>query len=1027
MPVLEDQRGGRILGRILAMLLFVVAGLAFSRLLYEGMFPRFLILGRPLPALLIAGSVAAVAGITWYALCDRRSPSVRQGVLNSTAVFLPLLLNLLYLFDPMVNIAASRFLFAASLWLSAVFLARELVSPSRWGWVGILLTWLALFPLYLLTMPSVVGRADTFEFQVVIPQLGIAHPTGYPLYILLGRLFTLLPFGSVAWRINLASAVFAASAASFVYLAGRRYWKEPFAALLAAVLFGLTSTLWSQAVEAEVYALHALFVGLALWLMAVMLDHGSAKDACSAPPSGWPGSWPWERTIWLLALVIGLGLANHLTSIILLPPALLAVWLAYNQCLRSQDWRANGLLLIKAGLVFLLPLLLYAYLPLRWAATQDEAMGWARFIDWVIGGRFQGALQLAAWLSDLTRYEIVWRLLVAEWGWFNLLLALLGLVYAVRRSWRAALVLLVTLAGYIFYALNYHVPDLAVFLIPAHIVIALFWGAGLAAALAVIAALLEHYKLAVWHPPAVAVVTLLLLLPALLRVFNGWPDTTYNDQVALQAWGEGVLSMPLEKNAAILADSEKIAPLYYLQQAEGLRPDLDIIVLPDEAAYRSELDARISAGQTVYLARFLPGLQTVYHLRSRGPLVEVSSEALEELPAGVLESDLRLDGLRLLGYQIEEPAAVDSESTAVTLYWQTDGVVEQPHYIYVRWSGRDYEGLPDVPGGAHPAGNYYPTAAFRPGEMVPDYHLLPRPAAGATLQLDLQVAAGPQFADPQGLAWQTVATVNMAPAAVVNGAVAFRAQNGRMLLSQVAFPSEIRQGTPLPLVVGGNAPHADLLEFSLLPLEDTVDLQPRPGTLVIDRLTPEPLIYATEVDTNLPNGRYRLLSRDPLSASSCGWMASTTSGCILGEVAISGVPLPADAANFDDKIALLDIDLPSRQLIPGGTLPVQLRWQGLANMTENFTVFLQVLNEQDQIVGQVDAWPLQGTYPTSQWATGEIIEDPYEIQLTADLPPGEYRLQVGLYLLATLRRLPVLDVQGQPIDDKVTVSGLTSE
>jgi hypothetical protein len=139
------------------------------------------------------------------------------------------------------------------------------------------------------------------------------------------------------------------------------------------------------------------------------------------------------------------------------------------------------------------------------------------------------------------------------------------------------------------------------------------------------------------------------------------------------------------------------------------------------------------------------------------------------------------------------------------------------------------------------------------------------------------------------------------------------------------------------------------------------------------------------------------------------------------------VPLPADAANFDDKIALLDIDLPSRQLIPGGTLPVQLRWQGLANMTENFTVFLQVLNEQDQIVGQVDAWPLQGTYPTSQWATGEIIEDPYEIQLTADLPPGEYRLQVGLYLLATLRRLPVLDVQGQPIDDKVTVSGLTSE
>jgi hypothetical protein len=139
------------------------------------------------------------------------------------------------------------------------------------------------------------------------------------------------------------------------------------------------------------------------------------------------------------------------------------------------------------------------------------------------------------------------------------------------------------------------------------------------------------------------------------------------------------------------------------------------------------------------------------------------------------------------------------------------------------------------------------------------------------------------------------------------------------------------------------------------------------------------------------------------------------------------VPLPADAANFDDKVALLDINLPSRQLAPGGTLPVQLRWQGLTNMVENYTIFLQVLNEQDQIVGQVDAWPLQGTYPTSQWAIGEIIEDPYEIQLSADLPPGNYRLQVGLYLLSTLRRLPVLDAQGQPLDDKVNVSDLTSD
>ena len=1027
MSVFERQRRGLIADSVVAALLFIIAGLASSRLLYEGLFPRFLWLGRRLPVFLLAGALAAVAWLAWYALYNRDPQRNRQQFLATSAVLSPLLLNLLYLFDPAVNLTTSRFLFATSLWLTAVFFARQMASPRRWPWLGILFVWLALLPLYLLTMPNVVGRADTFEFQVVIPQLGIAHPTGYPLYILLGRLFAALPLGTVAWRINLASALFTVLAASLLYLAGRRLWKEPLAALLAAVLFGLTPTLWSQAVEAEVYALHALFVAAALWLMAVMLDHGAGSEPCTTPVFSRPANSGWQRTVWLLALIIGLGLTNHLTTLILAPAALLTVWLAYGNCLRSQGWRANSLLLLKVGLAFLLPLLLYAYLPLRWGAIHDEPMGWGRFVDWVIGGRFQGALQLTTWLNDLTRYQIVWRLLLAEWGWFNLLLALLGLVYTAVRSWRVALVLLVTLAGYIFYALNYHVPDLAVFLIPAHAVIALFWGAGLAGILAFAVALLARHGGMTWRLPLSVAITLLLILPALLRLVDDWPDTAYRDQVALQAWGEGVLSLSLEQNATVLADSEKIAPLYYLQQVEGRRPDLNIMVLPDEAAYRAELDTRVSAGQIVYLARFLPGLEGIYYLGSQGPLVEVADDPLHELPVAAVPSDLQFENLRLLGYEIEEPAVVDAGATAVTLYWQADEPAAQPQYVYVRWLGRDYDGPPATPGGAHPAGNSYPTVAFRPGEIVPDYHLLPRPATGVSLRLELQVAAGSQFAASEDLEWQTVSGVELSPAVTVDSANTYRAQNGRMLLSQANFPDEIRLGTPLPVVVGGYAPVENLLEFSLYPEGVEVDLQPRPGTLDVSRLASKPLVYATEVETELATGRYRLISSDPLAAAACGWLASPTSGCTLGEVDIGGVPLPEDAANFDDKMALLAVDLPNAPLQPGGTLPVQLRWKSLADVTEDYTVFLQVLNDQDQIVGQVDAWPMQGTYPTGDWQPGEVVDDPYEIQLAGYLSPGNYRLQVGLYLLATLRRLPVLDAQGQPIDDKVMVYELKVE
>ena len=111
-------------------------------------------------------------------------------------------------------------------------------------------------------------------------------------------------------------------------------------------------------------------------------------------------------------------------------------------------------------------------------------------------------------------------------------------------------------------------------------------------------------------------------------------------------------------------------------------------------------------------------------------------------------------------------------------------------------------------------------------------------------------------------------------------------------------------------------------------------------------------------------------------------------------------------------------------LQPGGQVSVNLTWQALTSMDEDYTVFVQILDENDRIVGQVDSWPVQGTYPTSQWRVGEAVKDPYLVWLKEDLPPGEYRLNVGLYLLETLRRLPVLGEGGAPIDDKFEVPGL---
>ncbi len=141
-------------------------------------------------------------------------------------------------------------------------------------------------------------------------------------------------------------------------------------------------------------------------------------------------------------------------------------------------------------------------------------------------------------------------------------------------------------------------------------------------------------------------------------------------------------------------------------------------------------------------------------------------------------------------------------------------------------------------------------------------------------------------------------------------------------------------------------------------------------------------------------------------------------------VEISGVALPETAVNYNDQIALLNLDIPTQQITPGGTLDITLQWTALAPLNEDYTLFLQVLDANDRLVGQADAWPLQGTLPTSHWQPGQTITDPYTIQLDGDLPPGDYRLLVGWYLLADLRRLPVLSADGVPVDDKFVVPGL---
>ena len=127
---------------------------------------------------------------------------------------------------------------------------------------------------------------------------------------------------------------------------------------------------------------------------------------------------------------------------------------------------------------------------------------------------------------------------------------------------------------------------------------------------------------------------------------------------------------------------------------------------------------------------------------------------------------------------------------------------------------------------------------------------------------------------------------------------------------------------------------------------------------------------------------------------------------------------------FADQIGLLGYNLSDHSLVPGQSLDLTLFWSPRGRPSQDYTVFVHLLDSQGQLRGQADSPPTSGKYPTSVWDAGEFIADSHTLSLPNDLPGGEYKLAIGLYDPETGRRLQTVDGSGNTTGDSVTISGL---
>jgi hypothetical protein len=603
-----------------------------------------------------------------------------------------------------------------------------------------------VFAVYLATLAPTVQDGDGPELTLAAASLGVPHPTGYPLYTLLGFAWTrLVPLGDAAYRMNLASAAYGAGAVGVLVAALQRLGAPGPAAWLAGGLLAFAPTFWSQSNTAEVYSLQMLLQALLVWALAAW-----ARDG---------------RRAWLRggALALGLGLAHHGAALLSLP--LLVAAVAHDRALRREPREWLVLSALAAS-----PLLLYAYLPL--AASREPMIAWGRTTTlvavWqhVSGAQYRGLFDppaLLAWPGAVAAHGVE---LARQFGPWFFPFAAAGALALLRAAPPVLLGSAFAWAACVACAASYRVVDVEPYALPAHLWFALWVGAG--------AGLLMRAVRSLDGPLATAAPRVLAVVPA-LPLLVGWPVLDRSDAYGPHDRAVAALAVAPEGSLLLTRGPSGYATVYG-SLARGLRPD--VVVVDAFLRLRPRYGEEFEAARARRADAALPGELAVVKaaLRSRArvmlwpdaPDLDWRSIGLLRIRRGLLDElvaeppDLRVeqppasslaarfgDSLELVAAEVEPAEVARAGVARLRLYWRGLGAppgASSPHVVALL-ARADGELITDGSGRAlleheHPLGQGAPLE-LGPGALFAETVdlLVPRRAPPGAWQLWVGVSA----------------------------------------------------------------------------------------------------------------------------------------------------------------------------------------------------------------------------------------------------------------------------------------------
>ena len=435
-----------------------------------------------------------------------------------------------------------------------------------------LLSLLAIF-LYTSTLARTVTFIDSGELAAVAATLGISHPTGYPLFTMLGWLFVHLPLGfRPIVRLNLMAAflcsvsIFFFFKLSLLFLSDQKEQPTPstyLASATGAVVLAFSETSWSQALSIEVYSLHLLFLSLLLYLFlkALGLQNNSAERS-AVPSALWYG----------FAFVLGLSFTNHMTTILLAPGFL---YLFFTE---EGFSRGAWLKLVRAVVPFLAGLSPYLYLPLR--AAQSPMLNWGNPTTFERIFRHISGKQYRVWIFssfDAAEKQLKYFLgqFPIEFSYVFLLFAAIGLIDLYRRRRRFTIFTLILFLTCLLYSINYDIHDIDAYFLLAYVVTGIWVACGVRAVLGA-KVLSRRPMLAASFCVGVGLIQIVFQFP---RV-----DARHN--YVVEDYTKNMFDS-LDKDALVLSYQWDyfVSASYYVQLVEGYRKD--VVVIDKELLRRS--------------------------------------------------------------------------------------------------------------------------------------------------------------------------------------------------------------------------------------------------------------------------------------------------------------------------------------------------------------------------------------------------------------------------------------------------------